>query len=354
MFTGMSIILYLVYSKLGGVTEAHSQLAALKPEAMKIFGKAGHEGWTQMPKFGSEFWWIIVSTIIMGVGIGVLAQPQLAVRYMTVKSTRELNRAIFVGGIFILIITGVAYITGALSNVFFFQDPEFGKISLLAANKNVADIIPLFITTYMPKWLGDLFFVTLMAAAMTTVSSQFHAMGTAVGRDIFQSLKPHKSEDKHIITATRIGIIITFIMSVFLAWYLPMKFSKSGTSIIARGTSIFFGLCASTFLPVYLGGLYTKAITKTGAICGAFSGFLASAFWLMFVHLKESSALLLCERFFDAPSILHNTRSGFILWHAVDPLFIGLPVACIVTVIISAVTKKFSEEHIANCFHGIK
>ena len=58
---------------------------------------------------------------MLGVGIGVLAQPQLVVRFMTVKSDRELNRAVLVGGIFILMMTGVAFTVGALSNVYFYK-----------------------------------------------------------------------------------------------------------------------------------------------------------------------------------------------------------------------------------------
>ena len=50
---------------------------------------------------------------------GVLAQPQLVVRFMTVKSKRELNRAVLVGGIFILTMTGVAFTVGSLSNAYF-------------------------------------------------------------------------------------------------------------------------------------------------------------------------------------------------------------------------------------------
>ena len=61
----------------------------------------------------------MVSTIILGVGIGVLAQPQLAVRFMTVKSKRELNRAVVLGGLFILLIPGTAYMVGSLSNAWF-------------------------------------------------------------------------------------------------------------------------------------------------------------------------------------------------------------------------------------------
>lgn len=52
-----------------------------------------------MPQFLSEGWLFIVTTITMGVGLGVLAQPQLVVRFMTVKSKNELNRGVLIGGI---------------------------------------------------------------------------------------------------------------------------------------------------------------------------------------------------------------------------------------------------------------
>ncbi len=83
--------------------------------------KGGHQGWTAMPVFGSPIWWQLVSTIVLGVGIGVLAQPQLTLRFMTVKSGRELHRALVPGGVFILFMTGVAFVTGALTNVYFWN-----------------------------------------------------------------------------------------------------------------------------------------------------------------------------------------------------------------------------------------
>jgi SSS family solute:Na+ symporter len=53
----------------------------------------------------------------MGVGVGVLAQPQLVVRFMTVKSKNELNRAVLIGGIFIIAMTGIIYLVGSVTNV---------------------------------------------------------------------------------------------------------------------------------------------------------------------------------------------------------------------------------------------
>ena len=47
----------------------------------------------------SPLWWTLISTVVLGVGIGVLAQPQLVVRFMTVKSDRELNRGVIIGAV---------------------------------------------------------------------------------------------------------------------------------------------------------------------------------------------------------------------------------------------------------------
>ncbi|MBN1478206.1 sodium:solute symporter family protein [Candidatus Sumerlaeota bacterium] len=364
MFVGMFLLLILTYVKLGGVTQAHQSLTDMAPIAQEIFGGAGHRGWTAMPTFGSTFWWVVISTIVMGVGIGVLAQPQLAVRYMTVKSDRELNRAVLIGGIFILMMTGVAFVVGALSNVFFYTMPVEGvesKIAFLAADTKVGQIIPLFMSRYMPPMLVDFFFIALLAAAMSTVSSQFHAMGTAVGRDVYETITRRKGESS--ILPTRLGILLTFILSVTLAYVLVVIYGETGTAIIARGTAIFFGLCASAFLPMYVGALYSRAITKAGAIWGACTGFIVSAFWLLFMHQTESSVLGVCNALFGKPSLVagelldngkwSGVRQGFILWQEVDPLFVAFPLAIIVTIVVSMMTKRYSKDHLDHCFKGI-
>jgi SSS family solute:Na+ symporter len=376
MFVGMALILFLTYSKLGGIYNAHEALTALADKVPEGMQKGGHQGWTSMPAAFSPLWWTLVSTIILGVGIGVLAQPQLAVRYMTVKSSKELHRAILIGGIFILMMTGTAFVVGSLSNVFFLtRAPELvaeggaeaaatvadaayeGTISVAAAG-GVAKVIPTFLADYMPLWLADIFFITLMAAAMSTISSQFHAMGTAAGRDI---VEPWMKEtegpraERRSILATRLGVFITFLFSVTLAYVLPQVFKAAGEAIIARGTAIFMGLCAATFLPMYIGALYFRGITKAGAIWGSVAGFVVSAFWLVFVHAKEADALLIARFFLpgEKTSLLEGVKSGPFIWSVVDPLVVALPVTILVTILVSLFTKKFDRAHLDDCFARI-
>ena len=345
MFIGMLFLFVFTYVKLGGVLTANEQLTGMKDIAVQIFGAKGHTGWTSFPKLGSEIWYVLVTSIILGVGIGVLAQPQLVVRFMTVKSDRELNRAVLVGGVFIFVLTGGAYIVGALSNVYFYNHPDFHAISFLAAGKQVDNIIPLFINTAMPIWFTTVFMVTLLSAAMSTLSSQFHVMGTSIGRDIYEKWIGGKGNPMLI---NRIGILIAILVSYFLAWGLP-HFFEGGTAIIARGTAIFFGLCAASFLPVLLAALYSKTITKTAAFVSIGSGFVVSFFFLAFIHLKESQPLLLCKALFGVDTLAGNT-----VWQIVDPIVIALPVSILTLVIANRFGKPLDKKWVDHCFKEVE
>ena len=439
MFVGMGVLLFYTYAKVGGVTAGHQALTDLADLAPPTLTSIGHQGWTAMPKFGFgatqyNLWWIIVSTIVMGVGIGVLAQPQLMVRFMTVKSKRELNRAVGTGGVFILMMTGVAFTTGALSNAFFahhgplFQGrviktvsaeknhvllqvmkqdaagtwmdaiKETGKdgrtltnylaaapegpvakstnaagivregvvvpavldktqpapadklvqgrsISIVYA-KGVSDqIVPVFITTAMPKWFGLLFLLTLLSAAMSTLSSQFHTLGTAAGRDVFECLTGASKEagSRRTIYIVRAAILVGLFVAVALGYYA--KKEQVFVSVIARATAIFFGMCAATFLPPFVGGLFWKRATRTGAIAAMIVGASVTVFWLAFVKVPECTIIGLVNRslFADAPN-----------WPVVDSLFIGLPLSALTMLVVSLITRPSDAAHVQKCFPNSK
>ena len=334
MFIGMIALVAMTYKILGGITPAHQALTDLVTKLPESLTAGGHQGWTTMPAFGSPLWWSLVSTIILGVGIGVLAQPQLVVRFMTVKSNKDLNRAILIGGIFILFMTGVAFIVGSLSNVFFFNTT--GNIAIAEAGGNTDLIIPTFINMAMPQWFVYIFMLTLLAAAMSTISSQFHALGTAFSRDIIgvgtkETEAQEKGNSRKTLLITKLGVIIGIIVSVILGYYLP-------ASIIARGTALFFGVCAAVFLPMYILGLYWKRTSKAAALSGMIVGLVSSVFWMFFVHKSNAVMLKLVVVLTGKETLLPYP------WSSVDPILIAFPLAFIVTLIVSAFSKPVDNE----------
>lgn len=339
MVVGMVVLVWYAYAGLGGVVGAHEQLTALADKVPPALVARGHRGWTAMPELFSPLWWTLISTVVMGVGIGVLAQPQLVVRFMTVKSDRELNRGVVIGGIFIMLMTGVAFIVGALSNVYFIKST--GKIAVAAAG-GPDNVIPMFIKANMPEWYTAVFMITLLAAAMSTMSSQFHTMGSAVGHDILDRGLGLKA--RRPVRLMRVCMLAAILISTLTAYYLP-QFFKDGATIIVNGTSLFFGLCAGSFLAIYVLGLYWRGATRAGAHAGFLSGLAASLFCLLFVFEKVSKPLGLCDLVFGVPSLGAGTPLK-----DVDPLIFAVPISMIFTVGISLLSAKPESTHLERCF----
>ncbi|KIX14572.1 sodium:solute symporter family protein [Dethiosulfatarculus sandiegensis] len=344
MFGMMMILLFYTYGHLGGLIDAHKELTGLAGQVPAKLKAMGMLGWTQGAEFGSPLWLIIYTTIVYGVGIGVLAQPQLAVRFMTVNSDRDLNRAVLYGGIFLLSMTGVAFVVGALSNVMFFR--ETGEIAIQAAGGNMDKIIPVFITDFLPDWFGILFLLAMFAAAMSTLASQYHAGGTSLGRDFYERAMKVNVSNPVALNRGCVGIII--VVTLFWSWILP-------PSIIARATAFFFGLCAASFLPAYFMGLYWKGTTLTGAITSMVGGFFISLFYLLFVHTAESGPIGLCQALFGVKSLAFLADKGTWLWNMqfVDPNIVALPLSIILCLLVSLTSKKMDQTHIQACWSNI-
>lgn len=335
MLLGMSFLLVFTYSKLGGVVGAHQALTDMANLVPQALVDQGHRGWTAMPAFGSPIWWTMISTITLGVGIGVLAQPQLAVRFMTVKDDRSLKRAVLVGGPFILMMAGVAYVVGALSNVYFYRTS--GLISLQVSGGNTDLIMPLFLNQAMPETFVALFMLSLLAAAMSTAAAQFHTMGTSIGHDFYQQGLMNGKSTGTTVHATKIGIAFTILVSVALAYILPV-------SIIARATAMFMGLCTAAFLPLYIGALFWKRTTRAGATASLVIGSLSSLFWLVFIHAKEAVPLGICQAIFGKETLLTGT------WPLVDPILVATPLSLFTLIVVSLMTVPPSAEFLKKVY----
>ena len=411
MIVAMIYLLWFTYSSLGGVTEAHRALTDLADLVPPPLQAMGHQGWTAMPAFGwgattYDLWWTVITAIILGVGIGVLAQPQLVVRFMTVRSRRELDRAVPIGAVFILLMVGTPFVAGSLSNAWFVQhgplltgqvvkeidsarghalvglmkesapgrwepvmNPKTGKPAttpMVVASREPAQdaagaaielvrgrapsvtyakgdsdqIIPTFIATALPRWFGLVFFLALLAAAMSTMSSQFHTIGTAAGRDLYERLTGKAGSEPSVLVM-RIAIVIGLLVAVTISYNVREEY------VIARFTAIFFGLCAASFLPAYIGGLFWRRATRAGALASMTVGLSVSLFWLLLVKAKEASAIGLVQQVTGGKTSL---LADFPNWPMVDPIVIALPLSILTLILVSLITRPVDAEHLRRCF----
>jgi SSS family solute:Na+ symporter len=319
MFACMLFLLFGFYRVIGmGFTEANRTLTDMASLVPERFQALGHQGWTRMPVSGSPQWYTLVTSLIMGVGIGCLAQPQLVVRFMMVDSAKQLNRGVLIGCVFLIVTVGTIYHVGALSNIFFHRTQ--GVVASEAV-KDMDKIIPLLINQAMPSWFGAFFMLCILSASMSTLSAQFHTMGAAFGSDVFPKL--HPSHDAHSTFSVRVGVLISILLSYIICYTLS-------DGIIARGTALFMGVCAATFLPAYFCSLYWKRVTRRGALASLWVGLGVSLFVMLFIHRAEAKSVGLCH-LLTGRDVLIDVYP----WYAVDPILYALPLSVLTIVAIS-------------------
>ncbi|HTY47105.1 MAG TPA: sodium:solute symporter family protein [Methanomassiliicoccales archaeon] len=345
MIIGMLIILAITLTLVGGVTNANQTLGTLTPQIPSSLTAQGMTGFTSFPTLGSENWFALVATIILPVGIGVLAQPQLTVRFMTAKDTKSLNRAIPVGGMFLLMMTGFAFTIGAWSNVYFWNHYSKVAVTYVGGSKFIDNIIPTFINLSMDQTVVTLFLLTLLAAAMSTLSSLFHVMGSAAGYDLwsvlitkgrFKKYANSESSAKGSLLINRVATLLVIVVSLALALGLP----KSG-GFIAIATAMFFGICASAFLPLFVHVLFAKKPSKLAAELSLAVGTLVWVFWTLFVFAKDSAVYGISHALFGTDNIIGKP------WSIIDPIMIALPLSTVTLIVVWFVMRNRKKEGVA-------
>ena len=178
----------------------------------------------------------------------------------------------------------------------------------------------------MPDWFAALFMLCILSASMSTLSSQFHTMGASVGSDIYGTYKP-RSRGK-LANVIRLGVLFSILVSYIICYMLP-------NDIIARGTSIFMGICAAAFLPAYFCALYWRRATRQGVMASLWIGTIGSLFALAFLHQKEAAAMGVCRWLFGKDVLIEAYPFPMI-----DPILFALPLSVAAVIIVSLLTEK--------------
>ncbi|MGZ4924320.1 MAG: sodium/proline symporter [Halobacteriota archaeon] len=317
MVVGIGLLLAMVWASLGGVIPANEALAALGP------AKYAPNGLTSVSSFGSVSF-MLVTSLIFGVGIGALAQPQLAVRFMTAKNDKVIRQGVPIGAVFMFLTVYVAFTVGALSNVMF-------KNNGIAIPTSADLVIPTLINSLFPSWFVFLFLFAILSASMSTASSLFHVSGSAVGRDLYDKAWKRGLAGKKSMSVTKIATVVVIAATLVLSLYPP--------DAVAYLCTFAYGAIAATFLAPFVATLYWKRATRNGIIASMVGGLAATLLWYTFVYSKTASVITHTN---VAPTL------GLL-----DPLFIGIPVSFVLVIIVSLMTKQLEEEHVARAFNGI-
>jgi SSS family solute:Na+ symporter len=237
-----------------------------------LVNKLGFSGFTSYPNFWSRGWLMITTLLIFSIPIGLITLPQLQTRWMMAKDESSFKSIARYG----MIIPGLVIVTfmlAAISANAYTYSTE--GITVAQAAGGTAGIIPYWIKTGFSPWVSSALFVTVLAAAFTTLNSLMHLLSTTIANDIVHTNKPSLK----VAYGSMIAVIA-------LALWMTIAFNGQ-MAIISRATALYFGIIGASMLPSVIGMYYGLSNGKH-AVASFIGGASTSILWVLFVHFKES------------------------------------------------------------------
>lgn len=219
------------------------------------------------PKLFDIFRGTSIASIIslLAWGLGYFGQPHIIVRFMAIKSAKELKSARRIGIGWMAIGLLGAVVSGIIGLVYFTEhntplsDPETVFLRL-------GDIL-------FHPFITGIILSAVLAAIMSTISSQLLVCSSSITKDFYLAFFNKEASEKQQMVIGKLAVLVVAAFATVLA-YLP---NKTILDIVGQAWAGF----GSSFGPVLLLSLYWKRMTKWGALSGMIVGGITVLLWIV-------------------------------------------------------------------------
>jgi sodium/proline symporter len=206
-------------------------------------------------------------------GLGYLGQPHLVIRYMAIRSSKDVKVARKIAIAWAIPgITG-AFLIGLVALLYF--GPEY----FLTIDPEQA--MPLLASKLLHPILAGLFISGAVAAMMSTADSQLLVSTSAVTEDFYHQYLGNQLSEKSLVKMSRIMIVVLGLIAYGIAIFSEIQ----GKKIFGVVSYAWSGL-GSAFGPALVMTLWWKKTTRQGVISGLIVGFLTTVIWANIPELK--------------------------------------------------------------------
>ena len=203
----------------------------------------------------------------VGWGLGYFGQPHILVRFMAISDAKELKKSTNIAMSWVIISLFCAIAIGVVGKAY---------LSTPLENADAERVFIIMASDLASPFFTGLIWSAVLAAIMSTASSQLLVTASAVSRDIYHPFHPHASQ-KELLLVSRATVLVISACALYLAAD-PNSYIFQIVSYAWAG----FGAC---FGPVMLLSLYWKRMTLRGAYAGIIAGGATVLIWKHFAWL---------------------------------------------------------------------
>jgi|TARA_B110000093_G_C12961419_1_gene407491 sodium/proline symporter len=258
MFFGLVLLPIVVWFSMDQGTGITEGLNAIDPTLTQVMGR-------------SPDMWMNLFTILgfSMIGLGFLGSPQVYVRFMSIKSEKEVDKGKWVATAFTLLTDAAAVTIGILARIYFTKEGQDPEAVLGNSGENVLSMIT---EEFLPTILVAIFVAIVLSAIMSTIDSLLILASSAITRDFYQKVFRPEIKDESLTKISRTSTAIMAFTALIIA--MIMNYVSPDRQIF---WVILFGWSgiAATFCPVIILSLFWKGYSERGAIASMISGFIS-------------------------------------------------------------------------------
>lgn len=213
--------------------------------------------------------WKSISDILSGFGwgLGYFGMPHILIRYMSIKSEKEMKKSRVIGICWTTLILSMASVVGLVGHQF---------LGTYLDNSSKSLVFVTMVRNIFPALLAGVMLSAILAASMSTADSQLLASSSAFASDVYKPVFRKDASDKEMLWAGRIVVGIISVVALMIA----MSPSCKGIMALVECAWAAFG---AAFGPTLILSLYWRRFTYKGAVAGIVTGFVVDALWYAFL-----------------------------------------------------------------------
>ncbi len=204
----------------------------------------------------------------LGWGLGYFGMPHILVRFMAVKSEKELNKSKKVAIVWVTLSLFFACFIGVIGRAYLAPDAlvEGGSEQVF-----IELIKKLFMEEMKLPFIAGLFLCGILAAIMSTADSQLLVSASSVAEDIYKGLIKKDADTKKVLNVSRVAVFVIAILAYLIAL-------NPNNTIMGLVSNAWAGLGAA-FGPLVLLSLFWKRTNFQGAVAGIVTGAVTVIVW---------------------------------------------------------------------------
>lgn len=254
MFFAILIVPTCAAMSLGGFGETVSAISAYKATLFEPFTKPD----------GSTLGFIELISLLAW-GIGYFGQPHILVRFMAIKSTSDLPQATRIAMTWVILSLAAAVAIGMVGTVYLTTPLE---------GTNAETVFLVMTNQLFPPIVAGLLLSAVLAAIMSTASSQLLVAASAFAQDFYKTLLRKDADQAELVWISRASVLIIASIAVYLG-FNPDSFILDMVAYAWAGFGAAFG-------PALLMSLFWRRTTRAGVIAGIIVGGVTVLVWKQF------------------------------------------------------------------------